>query len=406
MKTIKSYVFVVATILGIVATTTLKAQTTFSEGVFNYEINPDGTTLTITGYDDSEIEDLVIPTAVTHEGTDYNVTAIGDYSFFMKTNLTGSLTIPDGIITIGEAAFYKCTGITGTLTIGNTVTIIGPMAFDNSGISGDLVIPNSVTEVGHRAFCLCGNLTGSLTLPNTLTLIDDYAFCSPFTGELVIPNTVTEIYSYAFSGSQFSTITIGENVTKIWQNAFEDNNVIEKVVIPNSVVEMERWIFRNCTALDTLVIGSGMVNMNDRCLHDTQLSNVTILAENPPYTENLVTDYTINSLIVPCESLSVYHNSEWAQYFSEIIEDCGHEAVSELDEDPVSVFPNPTSGVVKIEAEGVENVKVYNALGEMVFEASIAGDSFEYDFDGRANGVYLIKVETRDGVVMKRITVN
>ena len=397
--------FVVAMVLGIVAATTLKAQATFTEGVFNYEVNPDGTTVTITGYDGSEIQDLVIPTAVTHEGTDYAVTDIGSYSFFMKTNLTGSLTIPDGIITIGEAAFYRCTGITGTLTIGNTITVIGPMAFDNSGISGDLVIPNSVTEVGHRAFCLCSNLTGSLTLPDFMTLIDDYAFCSPFTGELVIPNTVTEIYSYAFSGSQFSTITIGENVTKIWQNAFEDNDVIEKVVIPNSVVEMERWIFRNCTSLDTIVIGSGMVNMNDRCLHDTQLSNVTILAENPPYIENLVADYTINSLIVPCESLSVYHNSEWAQYFSEIIEDCGHEAVSELDEDLVSVFPNPTSGVVKIEAEGIENVRVYNALGEMVFEASIGGDSFEYDFDGSTVGVYLIKVETRDGVVTKKVRV-
>lgn len=56
MKTIKSYVFVVATILGIVATTALKAQATFIEGVFNYEVNSDGTTVTITGYDGSEIQ--------------------------------------------------------------------------------------------------------------------------------------------------------------------------------------------------------------------------------------------------------------------------------------------------------------------------------------------------------------
>lgn len=392
-------------IFGVMGIAIMNAQNTFTEGVFNYEVNPDGTTVTITGYDGSEIEDLVIPTSVTHEGTDYNVTAIGDYSFFMKNNLTGSLTIPDGIITIGEAAFYKCTGITGTLTIGNTVTTVGPMAFDNSGISGDLVIPNSVTEVGHRAFCLCDNLTGTLTLPNTLTLIDDYAFCSPFTGELVIPNTVTEIYSYAFSGSKFSLITIGENVTKIWQNAFEDNDVIEKVVIPNSVVEMERWIFRNCTALDTLVIGSGMVNMNDRCLHDTQLSNVTVLAENPPYIENLIADYTINSLIVPCGRLATYQSSEWVHYFAEIIEDCEPSGAEEIGESKALVYPNPTNGMVKIEAKGIENVRVYNVLGEMVFEASIGGDSFEYDFDGSAAGIYLIKVETIDGVVTKKVRV-
>ena len=402
MKTaINKCLKVVAMVLGIVAATTLNAQTTFTVGVFNYEVNPDGITVTVTGYDGSEIQDLVIPTAVNYEGIDYAVTDIGSYSFFMKTNLTGSLTIPDGIITIGEAAFYRCTGITGTLTLGNTITVIGPMAFDNSGISGDLVIPNSVTEVGHRAFCLCSNLTGTLTLPNTMTLIDDYAFCSPFTGELVIPNSITEIYSYAFTGSKFSSIEIGENVTKIWQNAFEDNDVIEKVVIPNSVVEMERWIFRNCTALDTLVIGSGMVNMNDRCLFGTQLSNVTILAENPPYIENLVEDYTINSLVVPCGSANAYQYSNWGQYFATIIEDC--DAVSELDESMVTVYPNPTSGVVKIEAEGMERVVIYNALGQMAYEAEVSGDGFEYDFSKNGNGVYFVRITTAEGVVTKRI---
>ena len=401
MKTaINKCKFVVAMVLGIVAATTLNAQTTFTVGIFNYEVNPDGTTVTVTGYDNSVVENLEIPGAVTYNGTEYTVTAIGEYAFFMKTNIHGSLTIPNSIITIGEAAFYRCTGITGTLTIGNTVTVIGPMAFDSSGISGDLVIPNSVTEVGHRAFCLCGNLTGSLTLPNTMTLIDDYAFCSPFTGELVIPNTVTEIYSYAFSGSKFSSIAIGENVTKIWQNAFEDNDVIEKVVIPNSVVEMERWIFRNCTALDTIVIGSGMVNMNDRCLYDTHPSNVTILAENPPMMEDLINDYTISTLIIPCGSILNYNNSNWTQFFERFIEDC--DAVSELDEDLVTVYPNPTSGVVKIEAEGIERVVIYNAVGQMIFETESTSN---IDLSAYSYGVYLIKVETRDGVVVKKVRV-
>ncbi|MBQ2498920.1 MAG: leucine-rich repeat domain-containing protein [Bacteroidales bacterium] len=274
------------------------------------------------------------------------------------------------------------------------------MAFDNSGISGDLVIPNSVTEVEHRAFCLCSNLTGSLTLPDSMTLIDDYAFCSPFTGELVIPNSVAEIYSYAFSGSKFSSITIGENVTKIWQNAFEENDVIEKVVIPNSVVEMERWIFRNCTSLDTIVIGSGMVNMNDRCLYDTHPSNVTILAENPPMMEDLINDYTISTLIIPCGSILNYNNSNWTQFFERFIEDC--DAVSELDEDLVTVYPNPTQGKVKIEAEGVERVSVYNVLGEIVLETESTGN---IDLSTYGYGVYLIKVETRDGVATKKVRV-
>lgn len=140
--------FVVAMILGIMATATLRAQTTFTVGIFNYEVNPDGTTVTVTGYDGSEVEDLVIPTAVTYEGTDYAVTDIGSYSFFMQTNLTGSLTLPDSMTLIDDYAF--CSPFTGELVIPNSVTEIYSYAFTGSKFSS-ITIGENVTKIWQNA---------------------------------------------------------------------------------------------------------------------------------------------------------------------------------------------------------------------------------------------------------------
>lgn len=68
----------------------------------------------------------------------------------------------------------------------------------------------------------------------------------------------------------------------------------------------------------------------------------------------------------------------------------------------MTVYPNPTSGVVKIEAEGIERVSVYNVLGEKVFEAESTGN---IDLSAYGYGVYLIKVETRDGVMVRKVRV-
>ena len=65
----------------------------------------------------------------------------------------------------------------------------------------------------------------------------------------------------------------------------------------------------------------------------------------------------------------------------------------------------PTSNIVKIEAENIQNISIYNMLGEMVFESEASGDTFEYDFSNNESGIYILRIETAKGVVTKRVTV-
>ncbi len=61
-------------------------------------------------------ETVVIPSTVVYDGTNYDVTAIGDSSFFTtktaKRSYLKSITIPESVITIGKDAFSECIGLT------------------------------------------------------------------------------------------------------------------------------------------------------------------------------------------------------------------------------------------------------------------------------------------------------
>ena len=48
-------------------------------------------------------------------------------------------------------------------------------------------------------------------------------------------------------------------------------------------------------------------------------------------------------------------------------------------------------------------MKVYNMLGEQVLGSRISGQQSEFNLSGSPNGVYIIKVKTESGEVMKKI---
>ena len=60
--------------------------------------------------------------------------------------------------------------------------------------------------------------------------------------------------------------------------------------------------------------------------------------------------------------------------------------------------------MVKIEAENMRNISIFNAMGQQIFNGKVSGGSFDYNFNG-ATGMYLIKVETEKGVETKRVVV-
>ena len=79
--------------------------------------------------------------------------------------------------------------------------------------------------------------------------------------------------------------------------------------------------------------------------------------------------------------------------------------VEELEGGQVAVYPNPTTSNFTIEGEGLTHVKVYNTVGQMIYETNCHGESVDINLSHVDAGVYMVRVTTANGDVTRRITI-
>ena len=201
-------------------------------GDLTYEVS--GNTITITGCNKSAA-DVVIPSKIKGR----TVTSIGRGAFSDCTSLT-SVKIPDSVTSIGDVAFYGC-------------------SFTS------ITIPGSVTSVGLNAFFDCENLErvditdlaawckisfGGYLASNPLYYAHNLYLNGEVVENLVIPDSVESISDYAFAFCKnLAKVTIPDSVTSIGDSAFYDCENLAKVTIPDSVTGIGDSAFSGCTSL-------------------------------------------------------------------------------------------------------------------------------------------------------------
>lgn len=79
-------------------------------------------------------------------------------------------------------------------------------------------------------------------------------------------------------------------------------------------------------------------------------------------------------------------------------------AVGEIQHNPsnLNVFPNPVKNQMTVSAKGMRNIKVYDIIGQEVMNVSVKEDEIILDTEDLTNGVYLISVETANGLASKK----
>lgn len=82
-------------------------------------------------------------------------------------------------------------------------------------------------------------------------------------------------------------------------------------------------------------------------------------------------------------------------------------SIEEVEEVNVSVYPNPTADVVRINAEEVvESVRVMDNMGKIVFQnQNVNSSSFVLDAAAWSNGVYHIQIQTSNTIVDRSLVV-
>ena len=163
---------------------------------------------------------------------------------------------------------------------------------DGDHYSGNVTIPASVSA---------GGTTYSVTKINA------YAFsnCAELSG-VTIPASVTEIGDHAFeNGTALAALELPAKLTEIGSAAFEGCTAITQVNIPAGVTEIKIWAFQNCTSLTDVYCYIADPAQLELGFHVLYLED-----------EN----YSSRTLHVPAGSAAAYKNSDWSEYFGNIVE--------------------------------------------------------------------------------------
>lgn len=69
-----------------------------------------------------------------------------------------------------------------------------------------------------------------------------------------------------------------------------------------------------------------------------------------------------------------------------------------------TIYPNPSTGIVNIEAVGLNSIEVYNSIGQVVYSLQPESDKLTIDLSHLGTGAYMINVVTEKGTARTGLT--
>ncbi len=69
----------------------------------------------------------------------------------------------------------------------------------------------------------------------------------------------------------------------------------------------------------------------------------------------------------------------------------------------IKIYPNPTTGLINVEAKGIESLEVFDIYGKEVLKSEVRSPKHEVDLSSQSKGIYIIKVTTNKGVAVEKI---
>lgn len=184
--------------------------------------------------------EVVIPSTVNYDGTNYVVSQIGKSAFEGYSGIT-KMTIPSTVSVIEEKAFRNCTAL-GEINTPQPLSTIGDYAFEGCSSLESYSLQASISELGEGCFRACTSLT-SATFPTSLNNIAAKAFegCTALE-EIHIDHNMLTIGSKAFFGCAAVTdfICLTPTPPTASSDTFEGMDANLPVTVPMANVEQYR----------------------------------------------------------------------------------------------------------------------------------------------------------------------
>ena len=69
------------------------------------------------------------------------------------------------------------------------------------------------------------------------------------------------------------------------------------------------------------------------------------------------------------------------------------------------IYPNPTNGMVNVEAEGMQRLTVTNVFGQVLYDHEVKADNAQINMTQFGTGTFLIRIYTESGTTVRRVNV-
>ncbi len=179
-----------------------------------------------------------------------SVTSIAPYAFYCMG--LRSVTIPSSVTSIGDSAFRRCRELS-RIEIPSSITKIGNYTFGECISLTEAIIHEGVTSIGEYAFSSCQLLT-NVSLPHSVEYIGEYAFLScesivgtEYEGAYYIGNEQNPYVAlYKSASTSITAVNVHRNTKHILDHAFEGCEQIESIDLPNGLISIGSYVFRDC----------------------------------------------------------------------------------------------------------------------------------------------------------------
>ena len=331
-------------------------------------------------------------------------TTANEYDLNISCNVTGTASVMGNNVPLNNQAVTFPTGIVVTIEEETS----------NSVVANFTTNPEATQLLGGSAVYITAGqtITYTNTSENATSIAWTFEGGNPATST---ENTVT--VTYATVGNYTTTLT-----------AYGENNTESTKTVGVNVSAVPTPVFNVDFTADVTTIETGetvhftnntTVTLNDEpytgTVHYQWLFNANYLLrsdatsteENPSYAYETAGVYTVALAASDEEIIIAEIGGGW--YPVKIKEDyiivtdpvsVGENTISEI-----SVYPNPTSSVINISAEGMQNITIMDMTGRVVMSKDVNTNFETISAEGFAKANYMVRIATADGVVVKNIVV-